>query len=440
MVAWMFVFPPVGQEGKLQFKDLAQQMTENGVTSGIDSAAVLQLVQDQTYFQLVPIACGSLPVEGHDGRIVELYPREVQKEIKVDENGVADYRSQTYVQLIQEGTTICDIIPPEPGQAGLRVNGEVVEPKKVVAAKAPAGSNTKISEDRTKLVATRDGHLVFSNGLFMVRPLLEINGDVDYSTGNIDYRGDVHIHGDVRENFFVRATGTITIDGTVEAANVEAGGDLIVSCGVLGDNRATIKSGGNIRVKYLENCVAYAGKDVFADCIMSARVYSDGTISAATGRGTVIGGSLTAGYAVKARIIGSQGGMKTYITLGELPYNQERAHNDESDLRAVQQELKELRKTLSYLEEHHGLEGMDEQLAKAHLRKSVLSIKENKLLKDFDMDQSATPDLSKCHLQCEMIYPVTYVKIGDDNQRIDQILHRCSFGYDEETGTITGIE
>lgn len=62
------------------------------------------------------------------------------------------------------------------------------------------------------LIATMDGHLEYSNGAFYVRPVLEIRGDVDYSTGNIDFIGDVQIAGDVRENFSVRATGSITVD------------------------------------------------------------------------------------------------------------------------------------------------------------------------------------------------------------------------------------
>ena len=71
------------------------------------------------------------------------------------------------------------------------------------------------------MIAARSGHLEFANNAFHVRPVLEIKGDVDYGTGNIDFNGDVHIFGDVREGFDVRATGTIIINGLVEAATVE---------------------------------------------------------------------------------------------------------------------------------------------------------------------------------------------------------------------------
>jgi hypothetical protein len=263
----------------------------------------------------------------------------------------------------------------------------------------------------------------------MVRPLLDIPGDVDYSTGNIDYRGDVHIHGDVRENFFVRATGTVTVDGTVEAANVEAGGDLIVSSGVMGDNRATIKSGGSVRVKYLESCVVYASQSVYADCIMSAQVNSDDSISVTSGRGTIIGGNLTAARLIKARMIGSQSGMKTNLTLGVLPYSRERQRNAKSSLESIRQEMDELTKELNYLEEQQDLGAMDEKLAKARLRKSVLTMKENQLQKRLDEEETVRPDLTKCRLECDMIFPGTSLKIEDDTWRATQSRKSCKLGY-----------
>jgi hypothetical protein len=441
MVAWVFIFPPVGG-GKLHMDAVGKALQTSGVTSGIDSSMVLRLVQEEAFFQLIPIACGTQPVEGKDGYVVEHYPREFQRAIKIDENGVADYRSITYVQVIQKGDVICDIFPPVEGQAGLRVDGKILEPKRVHPAKIPAGGNTELSEDGQHLVASIDGHIVFSKDAFMVRPLLDIKGDVDYSTGNVDFRGDVHIHGDVRENFFVRATGTVTVDGTVEAANIEAGGDILVSCGVLGDNRATIKSAGCIRVKYLESCVAYASQGVYADCIMSAQVFSDDEISVTTGRGTVIGGSLTAGRKITARMIGSQSGMKTSLVLGVLPYNQEKMRNDSADLKTIHMEMEELSKTLEQLEQEaqQGMAGMNEKLAKARLRKSVLSMKESQLLKHKEqLNQPTSVDLSKCRLECDMIYPASSLRIQNATWTTSQVRKACKLGYDEMTADIREI-
>jgi uncharacterized protein (DUF342 family) len=440
MVAWIFIFPPVGESGKLKIEDVGKALQKSGVTAGVDSNIIVQLTQQDFYYELVPIACGVPVIEGEDGKVEELYPRQFEQSIKIDENGVADYRSLTYVQLIEKGKTICNILPPVEGKAGLRVDGKVVEPKRVRPAKLPAGSNTELSEDGAHLLAAIDGHLVFSGDVFMVRPLLDIKGDVDYSTGNIDFRGDVHVHGDVRENFFVRATGTITVDGTVEAANIDAGGDLIVSSGVLGDNRATIKSGGCVRVKYLESCVAYAGKGVFADCIMAANVYSDDSVSVTTGRGAIIGGNIVAARKITANIIGSQSGMKTSLTLGLLPYTQEKNRTIADDIKTIRQEMKELNKTLEYLESQQGMSaGVDEKFAKARLRKSVLTMKENKLVRTRDEQQNAAPDLSSCRVECGVIYPITSVKIHDDMWKVDKVRKACTLTYDKELASIREV-
>jgi hypothetical protein len=213
-----------------------------------------------------------------------------------------------------------------------------------------------------------------------------------------------------------------------------------VSCGVLGDNRATIRSGGCVRVKYLESCVTYASKGVYADCIVSARVNSDDIISVTTGRGTVIGGTLTAGQKIAAHMIGSQSGMKTSLILGVLPYNQEKLRNDLDDLKTVRREIEELTKTLDRLEAQQDmdmeLEGMDEKLAKARLRKSVLSMKEEKLRKSQEQYQSVTADLSKCRVECDIMYPGTSVKVQDAVWWSDTVRKPCKLKYDEMTASI----
>lgn len=439
MAAWMFILPPWGGDGTLERDMLDAALEESGITYGIDRDALDTMFEKKHYFRLTPVAYGDPPTEGENGKIVEHFLRELPKEVKVDENGVADYRAEHLVQIVDQGQAICDIIPPVEGTPGQGVNGQPVAPQKVTPAKAPSGANTTITEDGTQMIATLAGHVEYGSGVFTVKPVLEISGDVDYSTGNIDFRGDVHIRGDVRENFSVRATGTITIDGLVEAANIEAGGNVMVACGVLGDNRALIKSGGRIQAKYLENCVAYAGESIAADCIMASQSYSDGTIEVTTGRGTIIGGSLIAAKSVKARIIGCQAGRNTEITLGMLPYVQNELIDIETDLAVVQAELKTLERDLSYLSGHDGMEGSSEKSGKARLRKSVLSMKEQKLLKQKEKISEMTPDLSKCRLEASTVYPSTTVTVQGYIWKTAEVRNHCKLTYDTKIGEIRDV-
>lgn len=76
-----------------------------------------------------------------------------------------------------------------------------------------------------------------------------------------------------------------------------------------------IKSGRTVRAAYLENCVVYAGTAILADCAINAQLYSDGAIRIVSGRGTVIGGLLTAVDRVDVNVIGARSGVLTEIAL-----------------------------------------------------------------------------------------------------------------------------
>ena len=429
MVAWAILFPPMDAEEALGLDVIVNAMASGGITSGIDSNMVTSMYQNPRYFELFALAVGTPAIEGVDGSIIERFPRAPEAEVKINADGNADYRSQNYVQAIKKDDVICDIILPVQGTAGMRVDGKAVMPKNVKPAKIPRGSNTAVTEDGLSLVAVMDGHLVYSGSSFSVKPILDIDGDVDYSTGNIDYHGDVHIRGDIRENFSVHATGSITVEGLVEAANVEAGGDILISSGVLGDNRALIKSRGTIRAKYLENCVVFAGKCVYADCIITSQVYSDDSIEVTSGRGTVIGGSLTAANSIKAKIIGSQSGRKTELELGILPYVQEQLQNDEEDMRRIHREMAELEKELAYLE-GQGMDANSSRLAKTHLRKSVLEMKIEKIVKRRQTLQPISPMLDRCRLECSIIYPVAHLKVQNASYYFKTVHNHCRAGYD----------
>lgn len=432
LVGWLFMFPPLREGEDIHFDSIARALQESKITSGMDSTEIAAMFREKDYFQLRPVAFGTPPIEGEDGRIVECFPRTAPMTIKIDENGDADYRSTSYIQLIRKGDILCDIIQPKEGQPGLKVDGSTIEPKRVKEAALPSGINTTVSEDGLHLIATRDGHLEYSGGKFHVKPMLEVRGDVDYSSGNIDFRGDVHIYGDVRENFSVRATGTVTIDGLVEAANIEAGGDLVVSCGVTGDNQAVIKSRGRVRAKYLENCVVYGEKGVFADCIMTSQVYSDDNVEVLTGRGTIIGGTMSAAHQVKAKIIGSQAGRLTEIRLGEFAVMKEELRTTEIELQTVRQESQELEKQINYLESQQGKATTAEKLAKSHLQRSVLAMKEKKLLKRREELETTTPDFSKCRLECAVVYPVTKLTIRSATWTTEHLRSRLAATYDLE--------
>ena len=432
MMAWLFVFPPFGNDGVFKMETIGSALQSAKVTAGIDQSMIIRVFDQKQYFQLIPIAVGTPAIQGENGTVTELFDRKLSLEVLIDEEGVADYKHSNYVRQIMQGDTICEMTLPVPGQAGVRVDGSAVEPKPVKPASPPRGANTTVTEDGLRLVATIDGHLEFDGSAFVVRPVLTVKGDVDYGVGNINFLGDVHVCGDVRENFSVIASGSVTVDGLVEAAHVEAGGDLLISRGVVGDNRAMIRSKGIVRVKYLENCVVYAGKGIYADCSMNSQLFSDSFIDISSGRGSVIGGNLTAAQNIRARMIGAKSGRRTELTLGVLPYVQIELEDIQEELESNQKERAELDRQLGFLERQRGLEGSDSRLAKARMRKSVLEMKEQQLLKRLEKLEPMMQDVTLCRLECGEVYPITTLTVHDAVWTAREHKVRCKVYYSKE--------
>ena len=432
MMAWVLFFPPMGS-GELPYFDTAMSaLRKSGVTTGIAVELVEAALKEIRYFDLLPVAWGIPAVEGTDGRVVEHFPREHTRELAMDEHGTVDYRESNYVLTLRKGDVICDVIPPVEGVDGMQVTGKVIKARPVQAAKAPAGRNTALTPEGDHLVAALDGHLEFAGKAFQIKSILEIPGDVDYATGNINFFGDVHIVGDVRENFSVRATGSVTIDGLVEAATVEADGNIIITKGVLGDNKAIIRSRKTVRAKYLENCVVYAGDCVFADCIISSQVYSDNRVSVLSGRGTIIGGCISAAVLVEAAVLGSKAGRRTEIILGRMPNVEQERQTSALESEDLQGQLAELERQIPYLERREETAESAKLLSKLRLNRSVLSMKLEKLSRRMAELEGLNPDLEICRMRCGTVYPVTNVTIGSATRTIHNVWVTCMAYYDME--------
>ena len=440
MVAWCMLIPPSDPADKLDKAALEAALQVSNITTGIDAGVIEYLAETPPYFALIPCACGTPVQEGEDGRIIEHFPRQLNRAVKMDERGVADYRALNYVQIVNEGDLICDIIPPKAGAAGVRVDGVVAEPHAGKAAVPPAGANTTISEDGTRLLAAKGGHLEHDGTKFNIKLILDIPTDVDYNTGNIDYLGDVHIHGDVRGTFVVKATGNITIDGLVEAATVEAGGDILISCGVLGDNNATIKAAGNVRAKYIDNCVVYAGKSVFADCIMSSQIYSDESVQVTSGRGAIIGGTVVVAHSIKSRIVGTESGRKTELELGTLTYAKADKGVDTEELKEYVEELNKLEQDIAFLVKRQKMEEdedkMNPRLEAALKRKAVICPRIEELANRQQELEAMKPDPAKCRFEASTVYPPAMLTISGAIWKFEETKNSCVAILNKETGEI----
>ena len=421
LYAWMMLFPPTGNGQELSRDMIYQALLDQGILFGVNGRMADRLAHDnQRYFNLFLIARGKPAFDGKNGNIVDYFPRVVERILTVDEYDQVDYASLNLIHNVKEGQEICRLIRPTEGEPGRTVLDQEIPAKSGKSVTLPKGRNTEISEDGDALVALADGHVEFTGRSFQVKPVLDVPGNVDFSTGNIKFLGDVNIKGDVLTGFTVRAMGSIWVGGVIEAgSSVEAGGDLTVVKGILGDGTTIVRAQRCVFSKYIENATIYARENLQTDAIINGGIYCDGEVVVRSGRGVIMGGRTWAAKKVSATTVGSKSERRTSIVLGGLPCTS-------FELEQVRRELKELEI------EHERLECQLDSAAKASLLSKIrmkLSAAELRLqqleenLQDVKEELDGKEDEGR--LECGVAYAGTEVRFGKEMVRLQREERHC---------------
>nr|WP_325223276.1 FapA family protein [uncultured Oscillibacter sp.] len=420
LYAWMLVFPPVGQGEELTRDMIYQALAAQGISYGLNTALLDRAAHDRDrYFNLYLVAQGKPAFDGRNGNIVDYFPRELQRTLEVDEFGQVDYTALNLICNVKEGQEICRLIRPTEGEPGRTVLDQEVPAKSGKAVPLPKGRNTEVSEDGDALLASIPGHVEFSGRNFQVKPVLDIDGDVDFSTGNIKFVGDVNIKGDVISGFAVNAMGNVYVGGVVEAGGtVEAGGDLTVAKGILGDGSTVIRAARCIFAKYIENATIYVRENLQTDCIVNGQIYCDGEIQVCSGRGSIMGGRVWAGKRVSASAIGAKSEVKTSVALGGLPCAT-------FEREAVREQLRELNRDLERLENQLDSPLKSTLLGKARMKLSVAELKLKQLDEDLTASKENLKDQDSGRMECGVAYAGTEINFGDEFLRLRQETHQC---------------
>lgn len=124
------------------------------------------------------------------------------------------------------------------------------------------------------------------------------------------------IHGAVCSGLTVKATGTVTVDGIVEGANIEAGKDIVLRSGVMGASRASIIANGNISAKFFEYTRVHANGTIQADVFLNCQVSCGESIILNGKKASIIGGEVGAIESIEVDTLGSEGEVRTHVKIG----------------------------------------------------------------------------------------------------------------------------
>lgn len=407
-------------------------LKEKNVSYGILEDAITDAVERKLYDENICAAQWDAPKDGVDGSIKFFYKSERNIAPVENEQGVVDYKNLGLVRNITTGTPIAKITPPTEGEPGKDITGRVVQQRKGVPARFNIGAGTSLVNNDTEIIAAVDGNLTFKNGAFCVDETLLINGDVDVSSGNIDFIGSIVIKGSVFDGFRVTSKKDINIFGSVNNAEISAHGNINIKIGSI---NSTISCRGNMKLGFCENTNIRCEGNVESASFVGGNVYA-GKMIIASGKGVMMGGKYTALDGVEASVIGSDKYVKTELTIGNNAVLSEERDALQKSIEEMEDKIDQLSKILTTLAEFAKVGKLSpehETLKTEALRNRIKmqsEIKKNKLsIEEIDKALELTQNISVSAKR--MIYPGVKLRIGSCILVVKNIQNRVKASVDK---------
>lgn len=317
-------YPPSNGGQMMDAAEIVNDLAYKHIRYGVDQEQIQEFLMKREYCKDYIFAKGTEPVHGTDARIKYYFNTDVNLKPKKNEDGTVDYRELNTISHVNAGDLLAKLIPEDPGMPGKDVYGTEIRPRTVKKATLEYGNHIQINEDRTEIFSEVTGHVSLVNGKVFVSDVYEVPADVDNSIGNVEYSGNVHVKGNVKGGFSVKAEGDIIVEGVVEDAELEAGGQIVVKRGIHGKTKGVLKAAGNIICQFIENATVSSGGFIETDCILHSNVSAFSEVHANGRKGFITGGTIRAGMLVEAQTIGSEMGAATRVEVGTDPAKKER--------------------------------------------------------------------------------------------------------------------
>ncbi len=428
---FMTIVPPLGGKD-LSPEEVFSALEQEGISYGVDKNKITDALTKKCYNEKILIARGKKPANGKNAKIEYYFNRNLKARPTQLENGSVDFFNLNIIQNVRKGQVLARKIPRTMGVPGMNIFGEEIPPKEGKDIKIPMGKNVALSKDGLECYAEIDGHVTFLNGKINVYSIYEVVKDVDTSTGNINFNGTVIVRGNVRGGFSVKAEGDLIVYGWIEAAELEAKGNVVLQKGMQGKDKGSIQCEGNLTAKYIEHSKVNVKGDIAIEgAVMHSCLNSGGKIEIKGKKGLLVGGTIRAKEEVKAKTIGSPMGTKTVIEVGVLPEIKEKYNALKEEVDTLSSNLRKIRQAISLLEKlkRSGNLTQEKALLFEKLEKTVLHLEKQYQLKKANLD-SVKQEMSEIERgrvkASNAIYPGVKVIIGNAcksfTERVDRVI------------------
>lgn len=300
-------------------EDLYQLLTKSGIVHGVEYKQ-LNLIKEcirkgSTDSDRIVLARGREAIAGTNAYLkfkLEIGP--IAGELLQD--GSIDFRERKIMVPVSAGQVIAIKVPATKGRPGMSVLGERIAPRPGQDIEVKTSNDAVYSPEELRVSATSDGVLsVVQGNVINVCSKLEIPGDIEYSTGNIESRNSVVIHGSVFPGFQVKTGGDLEIRGSVMSTQVSSQSNIVIKGGIIG-NASSVTASGDVDILFIEQGrIRCNGNCVIRKQCYYSHIASGGNIRCKE-QSAIVGGELIAEGNISLGDAGAPGADPVFIAAG----------------------------------------------------------------------------------------------------------------------------
>ncbi|MCX7709950.1 MAG: FapA family protein [Clostridia bacterium] len=329
--------------------ETVNKLKEKGIVFGIKSADVFNgdLQSGKPYI----IAEGIPPVNGTDS-VIKMYEL-MESKPEIHQDGKVDFYELKLINRVNKGDWLGERLDATPGIPGQSVLGKEIKALDGKTLNLNYDKNTVrevAAAGKTVLYSRNSGAVNFLDGRITVSNHLDINGDVDFRTGNIKFDGYVTIKGTVADGFYVEATKDIEVNSLLGLGHVKGivskQGSIFIKGGIASKSLVEIKAAKSVFTKFADNAMITCGETAHIGfyCINSVIKAREVIVEASNGH--IIGGKICAEIKVSAANIGSEFEKRTEVEItgfnrNTLKDNLDSVFHTISELKKEQQRIKQ---------------------------------------------------------------------------------------------------
>ena len=325
----------------LERTELEQLLQEQNIVFGINENTLEQLLTGTLGPEKHLIAQGIPPQNGQKSQ-AEFYfntiPYIERESIKREDDSV-NYHNKGIIDYVSKGDIVAKVTAATEGTKGSNVHGEELPAEKGEVIPLPFNKTIAFADDKQNLIALNSGHPIFKNNQLEIQTAFEIL-NVDYSTGNIDYKGNLLVLENIRSGFDVKTDGNLEVRGAIHHTNSYVKGNIVCRGGKIPGEEDSIIAEGDIAIEYIEGGTVTSGDTITVkEHIINSQITAKTAIICKRKDALIVGGTIKAGELIQTFDLGSAHETETNVILDNVSEKIAKLKEAEGQLRENQKLL-----------------------------------------------------------------------------------------------------